>query len=106
MHENQNLSFIQIEIIDDVMPEHREMFSLLLQSVRSCKSRLGDKTKLDVVIETSDNPHGIFGIFNFTQQMRLENPEKKRKVKVPIARVGGKMNAVKVSYKTIIFTPE
>eukprot|EP00794_Sanderia_malayensis_P009868 gene9868-10878_t len=59
----ERLKFITVNIINDRISEFQERFSLVLTSITG-KANLGVKTRIILTIETSDNPYGLFGIFN------------------------------------------
>ena len=92
--DGQNSARINIRIIDDDTPEHRETFTVTLDSVGS-GAKLGSPTAVTVTIETSDDPNGLFGFVN-ASQLLLENPSISTDIKFIIERDGGAQGEVKV----------
>ena len=94
--ENQNLSFIEVWLIDDNEPEDQESFEIRLMSVAGL-SKLGIQDKLLVVIELSDNPNGLFGFFDSPNVIYVKNPSKVTVLSLNISRMDGTAGTVNVS---------
>ncbi|XP_068693739.1 adhesion G-protein coupled receptor V1-like isoform X3 [Montipora foliosa] len=101
--DGQNSARINIPIIDDDTPEHRETFTVTLDSVGS-GAKLGSPTVVTVTIETSDDPNGLFGFVN-ASQLLLENPSISTDIKFIIERDGGAQGEVKVWWKLVRLQP-
>lgn len=91
----QNKSSIPVQLLDDTIPEGKETFELYLQNVNG-KATLGNKTQLIVVIETSDNPHGLFGFFNVSAEHYIHNPLSPVVINITVSRVAGNLGPVQV----------
>ena len=91
----QRISNLTIPLLDDLIPEDRESFRLDLTSV-SGGARLGTRRSLEIVLETSDNPDGLFGFVNGTRIV-LANPNRTRSLKLGVSRIGGARSFVRVS---------
>ncbi|XP_015763361.1 PREDICTED: G-protein coupled receptor 98-like [Acropora digitifera] len=83
----QNSATINITIIDDRVPEHRETFTVTLDSV-TAGAKLGSPAAVVVTIETSDDPMGLFGFVN-ASDLSLENPSRSTDIGFVIEREGG-----------------
>ncbi|XP_048584248.1 adhesion G-protein coupled receptor V1 isoform X2 [Nematostella vectensis] len=88
-----------VGIIDDVIPEQAETFSVQLISVTG-GGRLGTKVTAQVQIETSDNPSGLFGFVNATD-LQLVNPNITRTLNFGVDRVGGAQGIVQVKWQVL-----
>ena len=99
----QRISNLTIPLLDDDVPEDKESFRLDLTSV-SGGARLGDRRSLEIVLETSDNPHGLFGFVNQTRLV-LPNSNKTRSLKLGVARIGGARSFVRVIIRVFMVFP-
>lgn len=98
----QRTSNLTITLFDDKLPEDRESFRLDLTSV-SGGARLGDRRRLEIVLETSDNPDGLFGFRNKTRIV-FANPAEILDLKLGVARIGGARSFVRVrNHRLTIF---
>ncbi|XP_057301693.1 adhesion G-protein coupled receptor V1-like isoform X2 [Hydractinia symbiolongicarpus] len=93
----QNMSSIPVQLLDDAVPEGKETFELYLQNVIG-KAMLGNKTQLIVVIETSDNPHGLFGFFNVSAEIYIQNPLSPVVFNITVSRIAGNLGPVQVTW--------
>ena len=85
-----------MEVIDDNKPEGPKEF--IIQLLRTnCKAKLGNKTQINIIIEASDNMFGVIGIYNFTDELRVDNPLNEFSVSIPISRTRGMANEIKVN---------
>ena len=91
----QNSSSINIPIIDDDIPEHREVFTVTLDFITG-GAKLGSPNTTTVTIETSDDPSGLFGFVN-ASQLSLQNPSISTDISFIIEREGGAEGDVEVS---------
>ena len=99
----QRVYNLTIQLLDDDIPEDRESFSLQLTSV-SGGARLGDLRSLEVVLETSDNPYGLFGFVNRTRIV-LANSEQTRSLRLSLHRIGGARSFVRVNVEVFMIFP-
>ena len=99
----QRIYNLTIQLVDDDVPEDRESFRLDLTSV-SGGARLGDRRSLDVVLETSDNPYGLFGFLNRTRIV-LANSGQTRSLKLAVHRIGGARSFVLVNIRAFMIFP-
>ncbi len=93
--------FITVNIIDDKISEFQEHFSLDLASVTG-KASLGSKRRIVVTIETSDNPFGLFGIFNTSSSISIANPDTSRILSFPLSRIDGAISRSEVGIYRLI----
>ena len=91
----QNSSSVNIPIINDDVPEHRDVFTVTLDSVTG-GAKLGSPSTVTVTIETSDDPSGLFGFIN-ASQLSLQNPSISTDISFIIEREGGSEGEVEVS---------
>lgn len=94
---------LTVALLDDVIPEERESFRLDLTSVNG-GARLGSRKSLKIVIETSDNPDGLFGFVNQTRIV-LPNSNQTRRLKLGISRIGGARSFVRVIVNIFMIFP-
>ena len=87
--------FIVVQIVDDKISEFQETFSLNLTGVTG-KASLGSKRTLTVTIETSDNPFGLFGLFNTSLSVSVANPDSNRVLSFPLSRIDGALGQSQV----------
>jgi hypothetical protein len=99
----QQISNLTIPLLDDAIPEDRESFRLDLTSV-SGGARVGARRSLEIVLETSDNPHGLFGFVNQTRLV-FPNSNKTRSLKLGVARIGGARSFVRVIIRVLMIFP-
>lgn len=92
--DGQNSATINITIIDDRLPEHREIFTVTLDSV-TAGAQLGSPVAVVVTIETSDDPMGLFGFVN-ASDLSLENPSRSTDIGFVIEREGGAEGNIEV----------
>ena len=92
--DGQDISNLTIPLLDDSTPEDQESFRLDLASVNG-GARLGERKSLEIVLETSDNPDGLFGFVNKTRIV-LSNPSTQQILKLGVARIGGARSFVRV----------
>ena len=90
-------------MLDDDIPEDRESFRLDLTSV-SGGARLGARRSLEIVLETSDNPDGLFGFVNQTRLV-LPNANKTRSLKLGVSRIGGARSFTRVIIRVFMIFP-
>lgn len=102
-NDGQSIYNLTIQLIDDDIPEDRESFRLDLTSV-SGGARLGVHRSLEVVLETSDNPYGLFGFVNRTRIV-LANSEQTRNLKLGVHRIGGARSFVQVNVRVFMVFP-
>ena len=82
-------------ILDDRIAEFQESFQLHLTSITG-KSSLGSRRQFTVTIETSDNPHGLVGVYNSSRSISVENPVNASLVSFPLTRVDGTNGKIEV----------
>lgn len=87
--------FISVQLKDDRLSEFQEWFRLDLSSIAG-DGTLGALTRLNVTIETSDNPYGLFGIFNTSLSVFVENPNASRVISFPVYRKDGTLSSSQV----------
>ena len=97
----QNRSFIDIQFIDDTLPENQETFSVDLRSIVHGKSQLSNITRLTVTIETSDNPNGLIGLFNMSDYV-IQNPLTNRRLPFKVQRLAGNVGSIQVNKSFIL----
>ncbi len=102
--QGERQKFITVNIVDDRISEFQESFSLDLTSITG-KARLGSKTRLTITIETSDNPYGLFGIFNTSLSVSIPNPVVNQNLSFPLSRVDGALgrSEVRLHYLCLMF---
>ena len=91
----ESQKFIQVQIKDDRLSEFQENFRLDLTSI-SGPAVLGSITRLNITIETSDNPFGLFGIFNTSLSVSVENPNASQSISFPVYRKDGTLSRSEV----------
>ncbi|XP_047139693.1 adhesion G-protein coupled receptor V1 isoform X1 [Hydra vulgaris] len=96
-HENQNSSFIEVWLVDDDEPEDQEAFEIRLLSVVGF-SKIGHQDKLLVVIESSDNPNGLFGFYNLQKTVYVQNPSQVTVLCFNLSRIDGIAGKVVVEW--------
>ena len=89
------MTFIDIELIDDVIPEKQESFVIDLRAVNAGKAQLSNMTRLTFVLETSDNPHGLIGLFNVSDYV-IQNPLSNKRLDFRIQRLAGNVGSIQV----------
>ena len=100
LQDGQNITSILVEIIDDNKPEGSKEF--IIQLLRTnCRTKLGNQTQINIIIEASDNMFGVIGIYNFTDELRVDNPLNEFSVSIPISRTRGMANEIKVNLANI-----
>ena len=87
--------FIEVQLKDDRIPEFQENFRLDLTSV-SGPAALGPITRINITIETSDNPYGLFGIYNTSLSVSVANPNVSRVISFPVYRKDGALSTSEV----------
>lgn len=92
----QNRTFIDLQLIDDTLPERQETFIVDLRSIVQGLSQLSNMTRLTVTIETSDNPNGLIGLFNVSDYV-IQNPLSNRRLPFKIQRLAGNVGSIQVS---------
>lgn len=90
----QRMFNLTIPLLDDNDPEDRESFRVQLTSVDG-GARLGERNNVEIVIETSDNPDGLFGFTNQTRFV-LNNPSATQFLMLGVSRIGGARSIVQV----------
>lgn len=98
---NQNISYIPLTIYDDVTPEKKETFQIQLTQVTG-GAILGQQNTLDVVIERSDNPYGLFGLYK-SSNVILENPSEDKFIDVVVSRKDGTASRIKVMREELFY---
>ena len=93
--EKDRFAEILVTLVDDTIPEDKETFEVTLTSING-KSLLGNITTVTVTIETNDNPYGLFGIYNTSKEIRIQNPVVNHRLKFPLTRLAGKVSPVTV----------
>lgn len=94
-----NISYIDVSIIDDTLPEQQESFKIHLQMIIEGRATISNRSHMTVVIETSDNPFGVFGIYNITSsKFVIQNPLVNRALDIPITRLAGITGDIKVGW--------
>ena len=88
--------FIQVKLNDDRIAEFQENFRLDLTSI-SGPAALGSITRINITIETSDNPYGLFGLFNTSLSVSVVNPDVNRIISFPVYRKDGALTSIQVS---------
>lgn len=96
-NDGQNQSFIEVTLIDDNLPEQQESFIIDLHNINNGRVKLSNQSQLTFIIETSDNPSGLFGIFNISSTIQLQNPLVNKVLQFPISRLAGTSGEIKVS---------
>ena len=96
--------FIQVQIVDDKLSEFQETFRLDLTGI-SGPAALGAITRINITIETSDNPYGLFGMFNTSLSISVVNPNVSRVISFPVYRKDGALSSSEVTYKTSSLSP-
>ena len=56
---------------------------------------------MKIIIEASDNMFGVIGIYNFTEELRVDNPLIEFSVSIPISRMRGMAAEIKVNLANI-----
>ena len=56
---------------------------------------------MKIIIEASDNMFGVIGIYNFTEELRVDNPLIEFSVSIPISRMRGMATEIKVNLANI-----
>ena len=87
--------FIQVQLKDDSISEFQENFRLDLTSI-SGPAALGSITRMNITIETSDNPYGLFGIYNTSLSVSVANPNVSRMISFPVYRKDGALSTSEV----------
>ena len=68
----ESRSEINLTIVNDVVPEFREIFIVELTKPVGGAS-IGDRRTVDVIIEENDYPFGLFGYVHITSQAVIVN---------------------------------
>jgi len=89
------MSYIDIELFDDSIPEKQESFLIDLRALVAGKAQLSNMTRLTFVLETSDNPHGLIGLFNVSDYV-IQNPLTNKKLDFRIQRLAGNVGTIQV----------
>ena len=93
---NQSTSYIYFEIVDDNVPEEKESFQLDLQEILG-GAVVGNQSVVTIIIDKSDNPYGLFGIYDSPKVIRMENPSTPKRLDVSVSRKDGNANQIKVN---------
>ena len=100
LQDGQNTTSVLVQVIDDDKPEGSEEFMIYLLRT-NCKTKLGNQTQMKIIIEASDNMFGVIGIYNFTEELRVDNPLIEFIVSIPISRMRGMATEIKVNLANI-----
>ena len=87
--------FIPVTIVNDKLAEFQETFQLNITSINGLAAMGAIKT-MTITIETSDNPYGLFGIYNTSLSMTVANPATDRVLSFPVSRIDGNLGVVQV----------
>ena len=87
--------FIPVTIVNDKLAEFQETFQLSITSINGLAA-MGSIKTMSITIETSDNPYGLFGIYNTSLSVTVANPATDRVLSFPVSRIDGDLGVVQV----------
>ncbi|KAI8777860.1 G-protein coupled receptor 98, partial [Biomphalaria glabrata] len=88
---------LDIQIIDDIIPERAEYFTIELQDSATGGAVLGDQRTSVVTILPSDDPNGVFAFG--AQGLKVLELDQAYTVNITVLRIGGSMDTATVSWE-------
>ncbi|KAJ8380590.1 hypothetical protein SKAU_G00013680 [Synaphobranchus kaupii] len=98
-HHGQNLSYINVTIIDDLDREYSEMFEIQLSGATG-GAVLGAHLVAQITIAKSDSPSGVVHFLN-QSQLTIENPNSPLRLTLVLERTGGLVGAASIKWSIL-----
>ncbi|XP_035385851.1 adhesion G-protein coupled receptor V1 [Electrophorus electricus] len=95
----QNISYINISIVDDLDSEYNEMFEIRLTTATG-GAMLGGQLSAQITIAKSDSPSGMVRFVN-ESMISIPNPDSTLRLRLQLERVGGLVGDATITWNIL-----